>query len=43
MPVKNNGYVRIGQSFQIGDRVVKLPHSASPRGFKPMKGVVKDA
>ena len=43
MPVKNNGYVRKGQSFQIGDRVVKLPHSASPRGFKPMKGVVKDA
>lgn len=43
MPVKNNGYVRIGQSFQIGDRVVKLPHSASPRGFVPRKGVVKDA
>ena len=28
MPVKNNGYVRKGQSFQIGDRVVKLPHQS---------------
>ena len=40
MPPRNNGYVRKGQSFQIGDRVVKLPHSASPKGFVARKGTV---